>query len=63
MEWFTVGNLINCIVVMVAYGIKNELKHINQNIDSVKELVSDAKNTALKAHERIDYLIERRGKN
>lgn len=60
MEWITVGNLINCVVVMVAWGIKNELAHINKNIDSVKELVTDAKTTALKAHERIDFLIERR---
>ena len=61
MEWFTVSNLINCIVVMVAYGIKSELGHIGENIKSVKDLVDDAKTTALKAHERIDFLIERRG--
>lgn len=45
---------------MIAFGIKSELRHINEKIDSVKELVIDAKNTALKAHERIDFLIERR---
>lgn len=60
MELFTVSNLINCIVVMVAYGIKSELAHINENIQSVKQLVDDAKSTALKAHERIDFLIEHR---
>lgn len=60
LQIFSVGNLINCIVVLVAWGIKNELKHINENIDDVKALVNDAKSTALKAHERIDFLIERR---
>ena len=60
MEWFTVANLINCIVVMVAYSIKNELHHIRESIDSAKELACEAKNTALRAHERLDYFMEHR---
>lgn len=46
---------------MVAWGIKSELRHIGESISNVKGIASDAKNTALKAHERIDHLIERRG--
>jgi len=57
-EIFTVANLFNLILAMIAFGIKNELRHINNNIDSVKELVEDAKSIALRAHERIDFFHE-----
>ena len=60
MEWFTVSNLINFIVVIVAYSIKNELHHIRESIDGAKELAGDAKQTALRAHERLDFFIEHR---
>jgi hypothetical protein len=62
MDWqnnvFTVSNLINIVVVMVAYSIKSELRHIRESIDTAKDYAKDAKMTALKAHDRLDFLIE-----
>lgn len=60
MDWFTASNLINCIVVLVAYGVKRELCHISDTIRSVKESIDDAKTAAQKAHERIDVFFEQR---
>lgn len=62
MDFFTVSNLLNGLMLVVAWSIRNELHHIRESINNAKELASDAKNTALKAHERIDFFIENRGR-
>lgn len=58
MDFFTVSNLLNGLMLVVAWSIRNELHYIRESINNAKELASDAKNTALRAHERIDFLIE-----
>lgn len=58
MDWFTVANLINIVVVMVAYSIKRELHHIRESIDNAKECAVEAKSHAAAAHQRIDFLIK-----
>lgn len=62
MDWpqhvFNISNLINIIVVIVAYSIKSELRHIRESIDNAKEFAQKAEATALKAHERLDFLIQ-----
>ena len=64
MQWLehtlTVSNLINVLVVVGVFMIKNELHHIRESIDDAKKLAGKAEATALKAHERIDHLLEMR---
>ena len=66
MDWFahtlTVSNLINVFEVFGVYAIKSELQHIRESIDNAKELAGEAKNTALKAHERIEALLQLQNK-
>lgn len=58
MGWLTVANLINVIVVIVAYSIRNELHHIRESIDRARKMAGRAEQVALKAHDRIDFLIK-----
>lgn len=60
MEWLTVGNLLNAIGLLLVWGVKNELKHIDASIKGVKECAVEAKASAEKAHERINFMLENR---
>lgn len=58
MDWFTVSNLINTVGLLLVWGVKNELKHIDASIKGVKECAIEAKDSAAKAHSRIDFILE-----
>lgn len=57
MEWLTVGNLLNAIGLLLIYGVKSELKHIDASIKGVKECAIEAKESASQAHDRIDKIL------
>lgn len=58
MEWISVGNLTNAILVVVGWSIQNELHHIRQSVKDLKDLITKAESTALRAHERIDFFLK-----
>lgn len=49
-EFVTVANLLNGLMLLVGWSIRNELHHIRKDI-------IEAKSFASKAHERIDELL------
>lgn len=51
-------NLINAIGLLLVWGVKRELKHIDTSIKGVKECAVEAKNSAARAHERINFMLE-----
>lgn len=47
---FTVTTLLNALVVVVCWSVRQELKHIKTAIDEVQQLSKDA-------HRRIDAIL------
>lgn len=60
MEWFTISHAVNLVAVVIAFSIKSELRHIRESIDSAKDIAAEANHAASRAHERLDFLMERR---
>ena len=49
-DLFTVSTLLNALVVVVCWSVRQELQHIKIAIDEVKQLSKDA-------HRRIDAIL------